>query len=134
MEKNIATFKENNINAVRTCHYPDQIPWYYLCDQNGIYMMAENNLESHATWQKMGAIEPSYNVPGLVPQWKEAVVDRARSNYENLKNHTALLFWSLGNESFAGDNLAAMNKFYKEHNDSRLIYYEGVCHTHNYSQ
>ena len=54
MEKDIATFKENNINAVRTCHYPDQIPWYYLCDQNGIYMMAENNLESHATWQKMG--------------------------------------------------------------------------------
>jgi beta-galactosidase len=75
MEKNIATFKENNINAVRT-----------------------------------------------------------RSNYENLKNHTAILFWSLGNESFAGDNLAAMNKFYKEHNDSRLIHYEGVCHTHNYSQ
>ena len=134
MEKDIATFKENNINAVRTCHYPDQIPWYYLCDQNGIYMMAENNLESHATWQKMGAIEPSYNVPGSVPQWKEAVVDRARSNYENFKNHTAILFWSLGNESFAGDNLAAMNKFYKEHDDSRLTHYEGVCHTHDYSQ
>lgn len=62
------------------------------------------------------------------------MVDRARSNYENFKNHTAILFWSLGNESFAGDNLAAMNKFYKEHDDSRLIHYEGVCHTHNYSQ
>src|SRR5699024_891284 len=49
MKKDIATFKHNNINAVRTCHYPNQIPWYYLCDQNGIYMMAENNLESHGT-------------------------------------------------------------------------------------
>lgn len=134
MLSDIQTFKENNINAVRTCHYPDQIPWYYLCDQNGIYMMAENNLESHATWQKMGAIEPSYNVPGSVPQWKEVVVDRARSNYEYFKNHTAILFWSLGNESFAGDNLVAMQQFYKEHDDSRLVHYEGVCHTHDYSE
>lgn len=134
MKKDIHTFKENNINAVRTCHYPDQIPWYYLCDDNGIYMMAENNLESHATWQKMGAIEPSYNVPGSVPQWKEVVIDRARSNYETFKNHTAILFWSLGNESFAGDNLAAMNRFYHDHDDTRLVHYEGVCHTHDYSQ
>ena len=133
MLSDIQTFKENNINAVRTCHYPDQIPWYYLCDQDGIYMMAENNLESHATWQKMGAIEPSYNVPGSVPQWKEVVVDRARSNYEYFKNHTSILFWSLGNESFAGDNLVAMQQFYKEHDDSRLVHYEGVCHTHDYS-
>lgn len=122
------TFKKNNINAVRTCHYPDQIPWYYLCDQNGIYMMAENNLESHGTWQKMGQIEPSDNVPGSVPQWKEAVLDRARSNYETFKNHTAILFWSLGNESYAGDNIVAMNKFYKDHDATRLTHYEGVCH------
>ncbi|AEG39988.1 glycoside hydrolase family 2 TIM barrel-domain containing protein [Lactobacillus kefiranofaciens] len=129
MTSDIHTFKENNINAVRTCHYPNQIPWYYLCDQNGIYVMAENNLESHATWQKMGAIEPSYNVPGSVPQWKEVVVDRARSNYETFKNHTSILFWSLGNESYAGDNIIAMNKFYKSHDDSRLTHYEGVVHT-----
>lgn len=122
------TFKENNINAVRTCHYPDQIPWYYLCDQNGIYMMAENNLEAHGTWQKMGAIEPSDNVPGSVPQWKAAVIDRARSNYEFFKNHTAILFWSLGNESYAGENIAAMNKFYKDHDQTRLTHYESVCY------
>lgn len=132
MISDIATFKENNINAVRTCHYPDQIPWYYMCDDNGIYMMAENNLESHATWQKMGAIEPSYNVPGSVPQWREVVVDRARTNYETFKNHPSILFWSLGNESYAGDNLVKMNEFYKEHDDSRLVHYEGVCHTPEY--
>ncbi|AWD61698.1 beta-galactosidase [Limosilactobacillus reuteri] len=132
MTSDIHIFKENNINAVRTCHYPDQIPWYYLCDDNGIYMMAENNLESHATWQKMGAIEPSYNVPGSVPQWRDVVVDRARTNYETFKNHTSILFWSLGNESYAGDNIVKMNEFYKKHDDSRLVHYEGVCHTPEY--
>ena len=132
MTSDIQTFKENNINAVRTCHYPDQIPWYYLCDDNGIYMMAENNLESHATWQKMGAIEPSYNVPGSVPQWRDVVVDRARTNYETFKNHPSILFWSLGNESYAGDNIVKMNDFYKKHDDSRLVHYEGVCHTPEY--
>lgn len=132
MTSDIHTFKENNINAVRTCHYPDQIPWYYLCDDNGIYMMAENNLESHATWQKMGAIEPSYNVPGSVPQWRDVVVDRARTNYETFKNHPSILFWSLGNESYAGDNIVKMNEFYKKHDHSRLVHYEGVCHTPEY--
>ena len=132
MTSDIHTFKENNINAVRTCHYPDQIPWYYLCDDNGIYMMAENNLESHATWQKMGAIEPSYNVPGSVPQWRDVVVDRARTNYETFKNHPSILFWSLGNESYAGDNIVKMNEFYKKHDDSRLVHYDGVCHTPEY--
>ena len=132
MTSDIQTFKKNNINAVRTCHYPDQIPWYYLCDDNGIYMMAENNLESHATWQKMGAIEPSYNVPGSVPQWRDVVVDRARTNYEIFKNHPSILFWSLGNESYAGDNIVKMNEFYKKHDDSRLVHYEGVCHTPEY--
>ncbi|MDO4903409.1 MAG: glycoside hydrolase family 2 TIM barrel-domain containing protein [Limosilactobacillus sp.] len=134
MESDITTFKENNINAVRTSHYPNQIPWYYLCDQNGIYVMAENNLESHATWQKMGKVDPTYNVPGSLPEWKEAVLDRARSNYETFKNHTSILFWSLGNESFAGDNLVAMNEFYKKKDNMRLVHYEGVCHTHDYSK
>lgn len=132
MVADLATFKANNINAVRTCHYPDQIDWYYMCDHAGIYMMAENNLESHGTWQKMGAVEPSYNVPGSLPQWREVVLDRARSNYETFKNHTAILFWSLGNESYAGDNIAAMNAFYKEHDDTRLTHYEGVCRNRVY--
>lgn len=132
MKWDIECFKRNNINAVRTCHYPDQIPWYYLCDKNGIYMMSETNLESHGSWQKGGAIEPSWNVPGSVPQWKEVVIDRARSNFETFKNHTSILFWSLGNESYAGDNIAEMNRFYKEKDDTRLVHYEGVCNNRAY--
>lgn len=95
MTADIDCMLRNNINAVRTCHYPDQIPWYYLCDKAGIYVMAETNLESHGTFQKLGAIEPSCNVPGSIPQWREVVLDRAISNFETFKNHTSVLFWSL---------------------------------------
>ena len=126
MRKDIQIMLDNNINAVRTCHYPDQLPWYHLCDEAGLYVMAENNLESHGSWQKMGAVEPSYNVPGDNPHWLAAVVDRARSNYEWFKNHPSIIFWSLGNESFAGEDIAAMQAFYKEHDSSRLVHYEGV--------
>ncbi|EOA09090.1 glycoside hydrolase family 2 TIM barrel-domain containing protein [Pediococcus acidilactici] len=126
MRKDIQIMLDNNINAVRTCHYPDQLSWYHLCDEAGLYVMAENNLESHGSWQKMGAVEPSYNVPGDNPHWLAAVVDRARSNYEWFKNHPSIIFWSLGNESFAGEDIAAMQAFYKEHDSSRLVHYEGV--------
>ena len=95
-------------------------------------MMAENNLESHGTFQKLGAIEPSCNVPGSIPQWKEAVVDRARTNFETFKNHTAILFWSLGNESYAGDDIEAMNTYYKEKQDGRLIHYESSFYNRAY--
>lgn len=122
----------NNINAVRTCHYPDQIPWYYICDESGIYVMAECNLESHGTFQKLGATEPSCNVPGSIPQWKEAVIDRARTNFETFKNHTSILFWSLGNESYAGDDIEAMNAFFKSKHDGRLIHYESVYYNRAY--
>lgn len=99
MEFDIRLFRKNHINAVRTCHYPDQIPWYYLCDENGIYVMAETNLESHGSWQKPGGTDVSWNVPGSIPQWREVVLDRAKTNFETFKNHTSILFWSLGNES-----------------------------------
>lgn len=132
MDEDIQCFLRNNINAVRTCHYPNQICWYDLCDENGIYVMAETNLESHGSWQKMGAVEPSWNVPGSFPQWREAVLDRARSNFECFKNHTSILFWSLGNESYAGDNIEAMNAYFKEKNDGRLVHYEGVIHNRVY--
>lgn len=125
MEQDLSIIKRNHINAVRTCHYPDQIPWYYICDKEGIYLMAETNLESHGTWQKMGAIEPSYNVPGAVPQWREAVIDRARTNFMVFKNHTSILFWSLGNESYAEENIRLMNEFFKKADPDRLVHYEG---------
>lgn len=132
MISDINCMQKNNINAVRTCHYPDQIPWYYMCDEAGIYVMAETNLESHGTFQKLGAIEPSCNIPGSIPQWREAVVDRARTNYETFKNHVSVLFWSLGNESYAGDNIEAMNTYFKEQRDGRLVHYEGVIHNRAY--
>ena len=132
MIRDMEILKANHINSVRTCHYPDQIPWYYMCDTCGIYLMAETNLESHGSWQKMGAVEPSWNVPGSLPQWREAVMDRARSNFEVFKNHTSVLFWSLGNESYAGDNLLAMQRFFKEADPGRPVHYEGVFHNRAY--
>ena len=125
-------FHANHINSVRTCHYPNQIPWYYLCDAEGIYMMAETNLESHGSWQKMGQVEPSWNVPGSRPKWREAVLDRVRTNFETFKNHVSILFWSLGNESYAGDNIRAMQEFLKDKEDGRLVHYEGVFHNRTY--
>ena len=132
MESDLQCLKRNNINAVRTCHYPDQIPWYFLCDRAGIYVMSETNLESHGTFQKLGVVEPSCNIPGSLSQWKGAVVDRARTHYETLKNHTSILFWSLGNESYAGDDIEAMNSFFKEKKDGRLIHYESVIYNRAY--
>ena len=132
MESDMACIMKNNINSVRTCHYPDQIPWYYMCDKNGIYLMSETNLESHGSFQKLGAIEPSWNVPGSIPQWREAVVDRARNHFETFKNHTSVLFWSLGNESYAGDDIEAMNVYFKEKNDGRLVHYEGSYYNRAY--
>lgn len=132
MKADIDCVLKNNINAVRTCHYPDQIPWYYLCDEAGIYVMAETNMESHGTFQKLGAIEPSCSVPCSIPQWKEAVLDRARNNFETFKNHTSVLFWSLGNESYAGDNIEAMNAYFKEKKDGRLVHYESSFYNRAY--
>lgn len=132
MVSDMDCIQKNNINAVRTCHYPDQIPWYYLCDKAGIYVMSETNLESHGTFQKLGVVEPSWNIPGSIPQWREAVIDRARNHYETLKNHTSILFWSLGNESYAGDDIKAMNAYFKGKKDGRIVHYESVVYNRAY--
>ncbi|MGN0996037.1 MAG: glycoside hydrolase family 2 TIM barrel-domain containing protein [Candidatus Ventricola sp.] len=122
----IACMKRNFINAVRTCHYPDRLSWYRLCDEQGIMVMSETNLESHGSWQKAGGIEPSWNVPGSFEGWEAAVLDRARTHFETLKNHASILFWSLGNESYAGEVLVKMNRYFKQVDPSRLVHYEGV--------
>jgi len=128
----VACMKRNHINAVRTCHYPDRLSFYSLCDEAGIYMMAETNLESHGSWQKLGPIEPSWNVPGSLPEWKDVVLDRALSNFEWFKNHTSVLFWSLGNESYAGDNIQRMNELFKAKDPDRIVHYEGVANNRAY--
>lgn len=132
MKADISCMLRNNINSVRTCHYPDQIPWYYMCDDAGIYVMAETNLESHGSFQKLGAIEPSCNVPGSIPQWRDAVLERAKNNFETFKNHTSILFWSLGNESYAGDDIEAMNVYFSEKKDGRLVHYESAYYNRAY--
>lgn len=122
----IKFMKQHNINAVRTSHYPNQSLWYALCDEYGIYLIDEANLESHGSWQKLGACEPSWNVPGSLPQWEACVVDRARSMFERDKNHASVLIWSCGNESYAGTCILSMSQFFHQQDDSRLVHYEGV--------
>ena len=128
----IRFMKQNNINAVRTCHYPNNSIWYQLCDEYGIYLIDETNLESHGTWQKMGACEPSINVPASLPEWKKACLDRARSMYERDKNHASVLIWSCGNESYCGDDIAAMADYFHEVDKTRLVHYEGVVWNRKY--
>lgn len=129
MEQDIKIMKRNNINAVRTCHYPDQSIWYSLCDHSGIYVMAETDLETHGSWQN----GTSWNIPGSIPEWRMAVLDRAKSNFELLKNHPSIIFWSLGNESYAGSNLVSMNNYFKRVDSTRLTHYEGVSRVPQYA-
>lgn len=132
MKWDMECIKRNEINAVRTCHYPDQIPWYGMCDREGIYMIAETNLETHGSWQKWGNMDVSWNIPGSFPAWREVTLDRARTNFEVFKNHTAILMWSLGNESYVGDVLEEMNRLYKEWDPDRLVHYESVIYNRDY--
>ncbi len=122
----IRFLKRHNINAVRTSHYPDQSLWYDLCDEYGIYLIDEANLESHGSWQRMGVCDPSWNVPGDLPQWREAVLDRVAAMFHRDKNHSSILIWSCGNESYAGKNLEAMSDYLHKQDDTRLVHYEGV--------
>ena len=128
----IDVLKRNNINAVRTSHYPNQSLWYTLCDKNGIYLMDETNLESHGSWQKMGKCDPSWNIPANLPEWRDCVVDRARAMFERDKNHPSILFWSCGNESYAGEDILAIAQFFRENDPYRLVHYEGVFWNREY--
>lgn len=128
----IRFLKQHNINAVRTSHYPNHSYWYELCDEYGIYLIDETNLESHGSWQKLGVCEPSWNVPGSKPEWKAAVLDRAVSMLERDKNHASVLIWSCGNESYAGDDIAAISEFFHERDTTRLVHYEGVFWNREY--
>ncbi len=129
----IRFLKQNNINAVRTSHYPNQSYWYELCDKYGIYLIDETNLETHGTWMKQGRIDGEGNIPGSRPEWKAAVLDRACSMVERDKNHPSILIWSCGNESYAGDDIAAMSDFFHYRDPSRLVHYEGVFWNRTYS-
>ena len=130
----IKFMKMHNINAVRTSHYPNQSLWYDLCDEYGIYLIDEANLESHGSWQKLGACEPSWNIPGNLPQWHDVVVDRANTMLQRDKNHPSILIWSCGNESYAGTNIVAMANHFRENDPTRLVHYEGCVWNRDYCE
>ncbi|WP_079507608.1 glycoside hydrolase family 2 TIM barrel-domain containing protein [Mesobacillus jeotgali] len=130
----IKTLKQNNINAVRTSHYPNQSYWYQLCDEYGVYVIDEMNLETHGSWQKMGQVEPSWNIPGNKPEWEDIVMDRAVSMYERDKNHPSILIWSCGNESYGGEVILNVSRYFKNVDPGRLVHYEGVFWTPDYRE
>ncbi|MDE5624909.1 MAG: beta-galactosidase, partial [Muribaculaceae bacterium] len=117
MLQDIRLMKEFNINAVRTCHYPDNSLWYDLCDKYGLYVVAEANIESHG----MG-----YGDETLAknPAYRKAHLERNRRNVSRNFNHPSVIFWSLGNEGGDGENFEAAYKWIKETDPSRAVQYE----------
>jgi beta-galactosidase len=116
MLADILLMKRFNINAVRTSHYPNHPRWYELCDEFGIYIIDEANLESHGI----------HGVPSNLPEWLPAFMDRAVRMVERDKNHPCVIIWSLGNESGVGPNHAAMAGWMHEYDRSRPLHYEGA--------
>ncbi|HEY9575334.1 MAG TPA: glycoside hydrolase family 2 TIM barrel-domain containing protein [Lachnospiraceae bacterium] len=134
--KDILTMKKNNINAIRTSHYPNTSYLYELCDEYGLYMIAENNLESHGSWTSEEFKEvPDLNkiLPCDHESWKGLLLDRANSMYQRDKNHPSILIWSLGNESYGGSVLYEMSEFYRKNDDTRLVHYEGTVHDRRFN-
>lgn len=133
--KDIVTMKKDNINAIRTSHYPDDSMLYEFCDIYGIYMIAENNLESHGTWEayNKGYVDLDFVVPKDKPQWRKMMLDRVNSCYQRDKNHPAILIWSCGNESFGGKTIYEMSQLFRQLDKHRLVHYEGVFNDRSYN-
>jgi len=116
MIQDMMILKQNNINAVRTSHYPNHPKWYDLCDESGIYVLDECNLESHGLREI---------IPGSDPNWTEACIDRMINMVERDKNHPCVVMWSLGNEAGMGENFKIMKKETLKLDSTRPIHYEG---------
>ena len=119
MIKDITLMKQHNINAVRTSHYPNDPLWYDLCDEYGLYVIDEANIESHELWQQKGIILAAN------PDWKDAFVARGKAMVERDKNHPSIVIWSLGNESGMGSNFESMAEIIRLIDPTRPIHYEG---------
>ena len=134
LRKDLEVMKQNNINAIRTCHYPDSSLIYRLCDEYGLDMIDETNLESHGSWD-LAAM--SGNMDEVVPndreEWLAPMLDRVESIYQRDKNHPAVLIWSCGNESFGGKVIYEMSRRFKKLDPARLVHYEGVFHDRRYN-
>jgi beta-galactosidase len=119
MRRDVELMKAHNLNAVRTSHYPPHPRFLELCDELGLYVIDECDLETHGfsllDWRRN---------PSDDPWWEEAMVDRMRRTVERDKNHASIVMWSLGNESGSGRNLAAMAAWVRERDPSRPLHYE----------
>ncbi len=126
--QDIVTMKQNNINAVRTSHYPNSSMFYQLCDEYGIYVLDENNMETHGSWDAYlrGASAIEEVIPGDNPRFQAMLLDRVRSVYERDKNHACVVIWSIGNESFGGKVPLAMADLFRSLDKTRPVHYEGV--------
>lgn len=118
MIKDIVLMKQHNINAVRTSHYPNVPEWYDLCDEYGLYVMDEANIESHELWSRNIILADK-------PQWKAAFLARGTAMLERDKNHPSIIIWSLGNESGMGANFTAMAENFHLSDPTRPVHYEG---------
>ncbi|MFX1242067.1 MAG: glycoside hydrolase family 2 TIM barrel-domain containing protein [Promethearchaeota archaeon] len=116
MVEDIKILKQNNINAVRTSHYPNNPKWYDLCNEYGIYVIDEANVESHGLRRKL---------PKSDPKWAKAVIDRMIRMVERDKNHPCIFMWSLGNEAGFGKNFIKMKNATLKIDNTRPIHYEG---------
>lgn len=126
IEADLRQIKAANIDAVRTCHYPNSTAFYELCDEYGLYVIDEMNLESHGWWARAaGLIEPAEALPGDRPEWLPALLDRAASMLERDKNHPCVVMWSCGNESFGGSTILAVADWFRSVDD-RPVHYEGT--------
>jgi beta-galactosidase/beta-glucuronidase len=118
MFQDIKLMKQHNINAVRTAHYPNQTRWYELCNEYGLYVMDEANIESHQLWREDRS-------PANNSDWKAAFIARGRAMVERDKNHPSIIFWSLGNEAGLGENFFDMADTIRKLDPTRPIHYEG---------
>ncbi len=132
--KDILTMKRNNINAIRTSHYQNSAYIYDLCDIYGLYMIAENNMETHGSWSHLGN-EPAipYAIPGSRDNCMAVMLDRINSTYQLDKNHPSVLIWSIGNESHGGKVPYEMSNLFRKLDPDRLVHYEGICHDRTYN-
>ena len=129
----VKNLKAHNVIAVRTSLYPDDPYFLQLCDEYGLYVIGETNLESHGTWQKLGADgSDQWTLPGARPEWRENVFARAEAMLERDKNHPAILIWSCGNESHGGKTLWEMSEYFRRTDPSRLVHYEGIFWNREY--
>lgn len=135
VRRDLVTMKRNNINAVRTSHYPNDSVLYALCDELGLYVIDENNMETHGVWDAMlrDKMDQSYALPGDRLDWMPMLLDRVNSTYQRDKNHPCVIIWSCGNESYGGKVIYEMSQLFRRLDDTRLVHYEGIRHDRRYN-